>query len=63
MRAAFSVAFECADDAARWHRLFSMSPFDGLSPFAASSVVTSALHMSGTRLLNAMVVGSVSLFR
>ena len=36
---------------------FSMSPIDGLSPFAATSVVASALHISPSRFLNAMIVG------
>ena len=42
---------------------FSMSPFDSLSPFTASSVVTSVLHISVTRVLNAMMAGSVALQR
>ena len=41
---------------------FSMSPFDSLSPITASSVATSALHISATRFLNAIIAGSASLF-
>ena len=42
--------------------VFSTGPFDGLTPFTAFSVVTSALHISAIRFLNAMTDGSVSLF-
>ena len=38
--------------------VFSMSPFDDMSAFTASSVATSALHISATRLLNAMIAGT-----
>ena len=41
---------------------FPMSPFVCLSPLAASSAVSSALHLSGTRLLKAMMAGSVQFF-
>ena len=41
---------------------FSMSPFDSLSPFTASSVATSALHNAATRYLNAIIASCVSLF-
>ena len=40
---------------------FSMCPFDGLSRFTASPVVTSAWYISATQPLNAMIAGSVSL--
>ena len=33
----------------------SMNPLDDLSPFTASSVLTSALHISAARFLNAMI--------
>ena len=41
---------------------FSTNPFEGLSPLTASSVVTSALQVSATRFVNAIIAGSVSLF-
>ena len=41
---------------------FSTNPFEGLSPLNASSDVTSALQVSATRFVNAIIAGSVSLF-
>ena len=39
--------------------LFSMTPFDCLPPFTASSVATSVVHISATRFVNAMIARSV----
>ena len=43
--------------------MLSVTPFDALSPFTASFVVTAALHIFVKRVLHAMIAGSVSLFR
>ena len=51
--AALHVALDGSDDATT-SLAFSTNPFEGLSPLTASSNVTSALHFSATRLLNAM---------
>ena len=41
---------------------FSTNPFKSLSPFIASSSVTSALQFTATRFLNMIMAGCVSLF-
>ena len=41
---------------------FSTNPLEGLYPLTASSSVTSALQFSPTRILNAVIAGSVSLY-
>ena len=38
---------------------FSMGPFDSLSLFTASFVVTSAVHIAATRFLNAIIAGAL----
>ena len=64
LRPALDVALDCSNDSTLQHyRILDepLSPFDFLSPFTASSVVTSALHIEATRFLYATIAGSVSL--
>ena len=62
LRAAFNVTLMLRMISRISITAFSMSPFSTLlSLFTASSVLTSALHISATRFLNAIVASSVPL--
>ena len=52
------MCLDGSDDSTFQHHCVLDEPVDSLSPFTASSVVTSAVHIPATRFLNAMIENS-----